>query len=198
MHKIITRAGAAAAALALPFAFAGTASAHTAAATCQPDGSIKVTPDYLHLSPAVTVGATTATVVWSDGYRVTVPLPTNCAGPTPTPVPPVPEQIPPPVFTPPGPTPPAPPTCADLARQYPKAGKARRIAWGCATPTTPKVRTSTTTRLVRIVACAGEGTRGHRVYRTRVITTRGDVTLRDVTRRSVVRGPVCHTPAVAG
>lgn len=108
------------------------ASAHTARVTCN-EGNLVVTPDYLHLNPTWTITNRVVTVVWSDGYTVSIPMPEEC--PTPAPVPPVPEEVPPPppaVEIPPVVMPP--PTCAELLALYPKAGLVRRAAWGCPVP----------------------------------------------------------------
>lgn len=102
MHRKLTLvAGAtiAAAALALP----ALASAHHATIACDQahPGQYVVTPDYLHLNPVTTFGPTSATVVWSDRFTVTLPYPTGCVAPPPV-VPPAPEPAPP---APPAPTP---------------------------------------------------------------------------------------------
>ena len=101
MKTIAAAALAGAAAL----AFAGTASAHSAA--CAPDGSY-VSDDARYTLVSVTNGKAT----WLDGYndRKVYPACPQPPAPTPAPVPPVPEDIPPPVYRGPGPvtTPPPP------------------------------------------------------------------------------------------
>lgn len=173
----ITLTAVALAALAIPAA----ASAHNAVPSCGPNGPI-VTPDYTHLNPQIAYGATTATVTWSDGFTRTVALPTNCVIPPPVtpPVPPV--VIPPPVFVPPAPTP-IPPAVTPPPPN---------------TPPRPPLRGKKTRTTIRVVACKGEGTRGYRVDRIRVVWTRGGVVVKTKTRDVRVLGPVCHTPAVTG
>lgn len=154
-HAILAAALAGAGLAAIP---AG-ASAHTMAVACDTaTGRYVVTADYQHLNPVTTIGATTATTVWSDGYRVTRPLPKGCTppttppGPTPPPTPPIPEEEPPPAEVIPPPPPPV-VTCGDLLDRYPLAGPKRRAAWGCPvqprkTPT-PKPRPKP-----RVVTCS--------------------------------------------
>lgn len=97
MHRkpLILAGATVAALLALP----AIASAHKATIACdqQRPGQYVVTPDFLHLDPVTTFGPTTATVVWRDGFRVTLPLPAGCAVPPPPPpvVPPAPPVTPP-------------------------------------------------------------------------------------------------------
>ncbi len=148
--KLTLGAAAVLAALAIPTI----ASAHDATITCG-DGAYVVTASHLNLSPVTTFGDSTATVVWSDGFTVTRPLPADCIVPGPPPVPPVPETIPvvltpPPVVvvTPPlKPKPPAKPrtkpkpkpriSCTDLAVRG--AGRGWYVRLGCPFRVTPRV-----------------------------------------------------------
>lgn len=123
-YRVIT-AGALAGAALLP---AG-ASAHKAACV---DGQIVT--DFNQLNPVVTRGADgSATIVWGDGYTVTLPA----CGPTPAPTPLPPETVPlppPPIMPPPVIVPPpiTPLNCAQLRATGagPKWLKAR----GCVKP----------------------------------------------------------------
>jgi hypothetical protein len=97
-----------AALLAIP----ATSLAHDASVACDQanPGAYVVTADYQRLNPVSTFTDTTVTVRWSDGYRVTLPLPPGCVAPPPV-VPPVMPDLSPDL--PPennyGITPPAPP-----------------------------------------------------------------------------------------
>lgn len=73
------------------------------------------------------------------GRRVLIATATVECGPTTPPTPTPPEVTPPPAQEPP-PEPRKAPTCGDLRDAYPLAGKARLIAWGCATPNPPKAK----------------------------------------------------------
>lgn len=59
------------------------ATAHNATIACDVEhpGAYVVTPDFLRLNPVTSFGPTSATVVWSDGYRVTLPYPSGCVVP---------------------------------------------------------------------------------------------------------------------
>jgi hypothetical protein len=165
--------GAAALGLALP----SVASAHKATLACDTaTGSYQLVADFQNLQPVFTVTNGFFTVRWNDGYlQGPRPVPGPCvppvppdAPPTPTPVPDVPEVVPP------VPAPPANLTCAELLAQYPKAGKARRNAWGCPAPPVriippTKVISKRTVLVVRRVACFTPGTeRSYTVNRVRV------------------------------
>jgi hypothetical protein len=151
MRTTLTTTILAAAALAAVPAFA---SAHPAQVTCGPDGGYLVdAPAYRGASATTTFTATQALVTWSDGYRMTLPLPTGCATPAPEPTPepttqPQPQQTP--VVQP------RPVTCGDLLDRYPLAGRVRRASWGC--PVTSPKRPTTKPRpkprpRPRVVTC---------------------------------------------
>lgn len=158
-------------ALALPSAL----SAHNAVAVCDPDGTIRVTTDYNHLSPVTVLGDGTATVTWLDGFTRTIALPACTPpappAPTPAPVPPVPEVTPepaPPVVNPPAPKP------------------------------RPKLRVVKRT-ITRAYACPAVGERSYSIRRTRVTWYRGGKVIRvKLSPARKVLGPVCTPPAVAG
>lgn len=166
---------------------------HDSTLSCSPTGGPPVaSADARYGTPTITENPDGSfTLTWPDGYTRVKAAPTGC-GPTPPPTPTPPEVVPP------GPA--APPTCADLARLYPFAGKARRIAWGCATPAppVPPTRTKVERRTVFVHACAKSGDRAYRVDRIRTTKTRdGEVVGRWV-RLVRVNGPICRTPAVTG
>jgi hypothetical protein len=87
--------------------FAAPAVAHDATVSCNPaTGQYDVVADYQQYTPTWAFTATDVTVAWTDGYRLTLPLPAPCVAPVP-PVPPVPVVPavvpPPPVVVPPDP-----------------------------------------------------------------------------------------------
>lgn len=195
-HRTPLTVAAAVACLAIP----AVATAHDATVTCTPDGALVVTPDYQHLNPTWTVTDATVVVTWSDGYRVVHPIPTGCATPTPTPGP-EPTPTPTPQPTPqPTPTPQPPATCTDLLARYPKAGPARRAAWGCpANPVKkPPLKVHRRELTIRAHGCVPGG-RAYTIRRTRVTWTRGGQVIRTKWSRTYrVPGIVCHIPAVTG
>lgn len=178
-------------------AFAGTASAHTGTA-CTGPGGIAVTSAWPG-GVGTDNGNGTATIRWPDRYSVVVPLaacPTPPAPePTPAPTPTTPE-------TTPQPTPEPAPTCADLARLYPLAGKARRIAWGCATPTPVRPKPSPligrkTVRTVKAVGCFGDRP-GYRIDLIHVEWTRDGVVVKTRNRYVRIPGRACSVRGITG
>jgi hypothetical protein len=81
--------------------FTPAAFAHDASVSCNPaTGQYDVVADFQQYSPTWAFTPTTVLVSWTDGYRLTLPLPAPCVAP----VPPVPAVVPPPpVVVPPGP-----------------------------------------------------------------------------------------------
>lgn len=79
------------------------ASAHTATVTCI-DGGYVVTPDaqYRSIFQGSVLDGAVAHLTWTDGYTKDIALPSGCVvpGPTPAPVPAVPELMPVVVVTP--------------------------------------------------------------------------------------------------
>lgn len=192
MRTTLTTTIIAAAALAVVPAVA---SAHPAQVTCGPDGGYLVdAPTYRGATATVTFTADRAQIVWSDGYRTSLPLPGGCSVPAPNPAP---EPEPTPVEQP---KPVPPPTCADLLARYPKAGPARRAAWGC--PATarkrPPVRVHRREFTIRAHGCVPGG-RAYTIRRVRVTWTRGGKVVRTKWSRAYrVPGIVCRVPAVTG
>jgi hypothetical protein len=81
--------------------------AHDATVSCNPQtGQYDVVADFPQYTPTWAFTPSTVVVAWSDGYRLTLPLPAPCVAPVP-PVPPVPvvpvAPPPPPVVVSPEP-----------------------------------------------------------------------------------------------
>jgi hypothetical protein len=79
---------------------AAPAAAHDATVSCNPQtGQYDVVADFQQYTPTWAFTPTTVVVTWSDGYRLTLPLPAPCVAPVP-PVPVVPVTPPPVVVSP--------------------------------------------------------------------------------------------------
>jgi hypothetical protein len=169
---------AATATLALP----AIGAAHDATVTCDPlTGKHVVTPDYLHRNPVVPFTATTYTVRWDDGYRLTRPLPAPCPAPPPPPVEPPLTPAPPPVATP---TPPPPVVVVPPPVQVDTPP--RRVT---------SVRTKITRRskVVHRARCFTRANprRSYVVWRTTTTWSRGGKVLRTKVTNRRVFGAVC-------
>ena len=159
----------------------------------------------LSLTPGTHVVRLSSAFTGSDGFRATLtagPFTVSCAAPPLPPAPPTPNP-PPPAPLPPAPVPPPPaPTCAELLAQFPKAGPARRAAWGC--PANPrklpplKVRKREVT--VRAHGCVpNSGVRAYSVRRIVVTWSRGgEVVATRFSRTYRVPGILCKLPPVTG
>lgn len=170
---IIALAALAAGAAAIP----ASASAHTARCADQ-----VIVTDYNYLNPVLTKNPDgSTTVVWSDGYTVTVP---SCT-PIPTEPTPAPEPTPP-EATPQEPTPtPAPtPVPPEVTPQGPVKS--------------PPLKAKLTRKTIRVVACKAPGSRGFRVDRITVVWTRGGKVVKKKVATVKVVGKVCRPPAVTG
>lgn len=197
MKRTLVGIGAAALAVAVP----SMASAHNAVVTCNVNGTITVTPDYLQLDPVWIIGEGFVDVVWSDGFTRRVTIPAACVPPViptpeiiPEPAPPPPEVAEsPPILVRISPPPAAnPPTCAELLVLYPKAGAARRASWGCPAPVIklPKPDKPKRTITKTYIACAGVGKWSKVIIKVTLPSGK--------TGRVVKRGIKCKLPKVTG